>query len=62
MFTGTKPTRVIETATGFLVWKGVCIFDKEFTYIRLFSFEGKNFLSPNLFVIYFWFMNYVDST
>jgi hypothetical protein len=39
-----EPARLTEESIGFLVGKGVCIFEEKFTYIRIFVFEGKRFL------------------
>ena len=62
MLVGTKPVRLIEVGIWFLVGKGVCIFEEEFTYIGSLALKGNPFFFHVLFVIDFWFMNYVDNT
>jgi hypothetical protein len=47
---------VTGVTIDFLIGKGVCVFDEEFTYIRLFGFEGKPLLLPrfvcDIFLVY----------
>jgi hypothetical protein len=56
MLTGTEPTRVTEATLDFLKGKGVCVFEEQFTYIRIFGFEGKPLLLPrfmcDIFLVY----------
>jgi hypothetical protein len=44
---GIEPARVTKVTMDFLMGKGVCVLDEQFTYIRLFGFEGKPLLLPH---------------
>jgi hypothetical protein len=43
------PDMIIEAGAKFIVGKGLYIFEKKFTYMRLFLIEGKPFLLPCFF-------------